>query len=237
MVKRIWRSAAVQRAMGALLAGYLMLVWRTTRWRTDDAARRDASRGDMPIIISTWHGQHFLVPLMRPDFMPASVLISRHGDGEMFAIAAERMGLHAIRGSGGHGSAAKTRKRGGAAALRALLATLADGRSTALTADVPKVAGEVGEGIVLLARLSGRPIYPCAAVTRARVTLPSWDRATLAFPFSRGGWAVGEPLTVPREADEAALAAARGELALRLDETHARAYALAGGGSWRRAHA
>jgi lysophospholipid acyltransferase (LPLAT)-like uncharacterized protein len=120
------------------------------------------------------------------------------------------------------------REKGGAGALRAMVKALADGEMVVLTADVPKVARRAGEGIVTLARLSGRPIVPVAVVTSRRIDFKSWDRASLGLPFGRGALVIGDPVTVSRDADEAALEAARAEVERRLDEVHARAYAMVG---------
>ncbi len=51
-----------------------------------------------------------------------------------------------------------------------------------LTADVPKIARRCGEGIVTLARMSGRPIVPAAVATSRRMEFGSWDRASIACP-------------------------------------------------------
>jgi lysophospholipid acyltransferase (LPLAT)-like uncharacterized protein len=40
----------------------------------------------------------------------------------------------------------------------------------------------------------------------------SWDRYMVPYPFSRGLFLYGDPIWVPREADDAALEAARLEL-------------------------
>ena len=52
----------------------------------------------MPLILAMWHGQHFLVPFVRKPEHPVKVLVSRHRDGEINAIAAERLGVGTIRG-------------------------------------------------------------------------------------------------------------------------------------------
>ena len=58
----------------------------------------------MPAIFAFWHGQHFMTPFIKTkDSHRAKVLISRHRDGEFNAIAAERLGIGTIRGSGDHG--------------------------------------------------------------------------------------------------------------------------------------
>ena len=116
----------------------------------------------MPAIIAVWHGQHFLMPFIKKNEGEhrAKVLISRHRDGEINARAAERLGIETIRGSGAHNG--EFDRKGGAAAFTQMLDALADGYNVAMTADVPKVARVAGLGIVKLAQISRRPIYPVA---------------------------------------------------------------------------
>jgi lysophospholipid acyltransferase (LPLAT)-like uncharacterized protein len=109
-----------------------------------------------------------------------------------------------------------------------MLRALSSGVSVAITADVPKRARIAGEGIVTLARLSGRPIAPVAVVTSRRFDLKSWDRASLSKPFGRGAIVVGELIHVAPEADDAAMEEARKAVEAGLDAVHARAYAKVG---------
>ena len=69
---------------------------------------------------------------------------------------------------------------------------LRDGYNIVMTADVPKVSRVAGLGIVMLARVSGRPIYPVAMATSRRVKLNSWDSSAVNLPFSRGAVVMGE---------------------------------------------
>ena len=57
--------------------------------------------------------------------------------------------------------------------------------------------------------MSGRPIYPVAIATSRRIVLDNWDRTTINLPFGRGALVAGEPIRVPRDADDATLEAAR----------------------------
>jgi lysophospholipid acyltransferase (LPLAT)-like uncharacterized protein len=109
-----------------------------------------------------------------------------------------------------------------------MLRALEGGEMVVMTADVPKIARVCGEGIVTLARLSGRPIVPVAVVTSRRIDFKSWDRASVGLPFGRGAMVLGEPIFVAREAGDADLAAARRRVEDELDRVHARAYALIG---------
>jgi lysophospholipid acyltransferase (LPLAT)-like uncharacterized protein len=108
-----------------------------------------------------------------------------------------------------------------------MLATLEDGCTVALTADVPKIARVTGIGIIKLASASGRPIYPLAIATRRRIELNTWDRTSVHLPFTSGAGVVGQPVRVPPNADPAVLESARLALQASLDGATARAYALA----------
>lgn len=226
LLKRLTRSRPVQESLGLLFARYLGLVQRTNRFVMEppDAYARIGPL--MPVIAAMWHGQHFMIHFARRRQDPAASLVSRSADGEFNAIALRHLGVRAIRGSGARGR--DPRHKGGALALRSMLRALEAGEMVVMTADVPKIARVCGDGIVTLARLSGRPIVPVAVVTSRRVDFKSWDRASLGLPFGRGAMVLGEPIVVARDADEAALAKARHAVEDGLDDAHERAYAMLG---------
>ncbi len=226
MLKTIWRSRGFKVALGTMFAWYLRVVRATSRLDITLETFADAD-AHAPIILAMWHGQHFMVPFLQRAHYKISVLISRHGDGEVNAVAAAHFGIGLVRGSGAQ-RGDQIRKRGGIAALRAMLARLEAGESMSMTADVPKVARVAGEGIVTLARLSGRPILPVAIVTNRRLLARSWDRACVCLPFGRCAVRFGKPIYVARDADAAALDAARRHLETVLDDIHAQAYASVG---------
>ena len=61
-------------------------------------------KDDLPLIAAMWHGQHLMMPFARPATMDRlAVLISRHEDAGAQALAAERLGITPVRGSGGPG--------------------------------------------------------------------------------------------------------------------------------------
>jgi lysophospholipid acyltransferase (LPLAT)-like uncharacterized protein len=156
----------------------------------------------------------------------AKALISWHRDAEINAIAAEQLGMATIRGSGDHDG--RFDRKGGVRAFIAMRDALEEGWNMVVTADVPKVARVAGRGIVLLARSSGRPIYPVGIATSRRISLNNWDRSTINLPFSRGAIVLGAPVRVPGAADEAALESCRREVELSLNAANARAYELVG---------
>jgi lysophospholipid acyltransferase (LPLAT)-like uncharacterized protein len=226
-LRRITRSHRVQRATGVAAAHYLRFVWQTTRLTIEppDAVERIVKQ--VPIILAMWHGQHFLTPFIRPKDQPAKVLISRHRDGEINAAAVEALGTATIRGSGSHGP--DFSRKGGVFAFNSVVRALKEGFSVAMTADVPKVARVAGLGIVKIAQVSGRPIYPIAIATRRRIVLDNWDRTTVNLPFGRGAGVAGAPIYVPHDADDATLELARCAVEEALNAVTSRAYEIADG--------
>ena len=218
--KRIAGARVTQVTLGTLAAAYLRLVWKTSRFALDPPDIYEAVEKDLPAILAMWHGQHFMAPFIKRGHR-VKVLISRHRDGEINAVAAERLGIETIRGSGG-----RFDRKGGVGAFREMVDALAQGYIVALTADVPKVARVVGLGIVMLARESGRPIFPIAVATSRRVELDNWDRSAVNLPFSRGAMVGGKAIRVAPDADDAELESCRRAVEAELNLVTARAYAL-----------
>ena len=221
------RGSWVQRAAGFLAAEFLRLVWLTNRFSFDPPDVHDIVEPQMPAIFAFWHGQHFMTPFIKSkEIHRAKVLISRHRDGEFNAIAAERLGIGTIRGSGDHGSA--FHRKGGVGAFKEMVHALAENYNVALTADVPKRSRIAGLGIIMLARESGRPIMPFAMATSRFLRLKNWDRTTINLPFGRGVLVGGEIIMVPPDAGAEAMEELRARLEATLNDATRRAYAQIG---------
>ncbi|MGN6549218.1 MAG: lysophospholipid acyltransferase family protein [Pararhizobium sp.] len=182
-----------------------------------------------PVIIAMWHGQQMLAQFTRPRGEPVAGLVSRSVDAEINARLIKLAGNEVVRGSGGRSRKAAGRK-GGVAALIAMRDALRRGRHVVMIADISKGAPrEAGEGIVALARISGRPIVPLAlATSRHYVVKSAWDRMTINLPFGRRCLRLGEPIYVPADADEQMLADIRRRVTEDLNRVTAEAYRLVG---------
>jgi len=227
LIRDLLRSSWFQRAVGSLAAGFLRLVWRTSRFSFDPPDVYEIVEPQMPAIFAFWHGQHFMTAFVKTkESQRVKVLISRHRDGEYNAIAAERLGIGTVRGSGDHGSA--FHRKGGVGAFKEMVRALEQGYNVALTADVPKRSRIAGLGIIMLARESGRPIMPFAMVTSRYWRLKNWDRTTINLPFSRGALVGGEIIMVPADATPEVMEALRVRLEASLNDATVRAYAQVG---------
>jgi lysophospholipid acyltransferase (LPLAT)-like uncharacterized protein len=227
LLRNILRSSSVQRAVGFLAAEFLRLVWLTNKFRFDPPDIYGIVEPQLPAIFAFWHGQHFMTPFIKTkDIHRAKVLISLHRDGEFNALAAERLGIGTIRGSGDHGSA--FHRKGGVGAFKEMVRALADNYSVALTADVPKRSRVAGLGIIMLARESGRPIMTFAMATSRFIRLNNWDGTTINLPFGRGALTGGDIIVVPSDADSEMMERLRAHLEATLNEATHRAYAQVG---------
>ncbi len=223
LVRNLLRSGPLQRTVGFITAEFLRLVWRTNRFTFDPSDVYAIVEPQMPVILAFWHGQHFLTPFVKTkDIYRTKALVSRHRDGEFNAIAAERLGIGTIRGSGDHGSA--FHRKGGVGAFQEMVRALEEGYNVALTADVPKRSRIAGLGIIMLARESGRPIMPFAMATSRFWRLKNWDRTTINLPFGRGALVGGEIIMVPADADADAMEVLRARLQATLNDATKRAY-------------
>jgi lysophospholipid acyltransferase (LPLAT)-like uncharacterized protein len=227
LLRNVLRSGLVQRMLGFLAAEYLRLVWLTTRFEFDPPDVYERVLPHQPVIFAFWHGQHFMTPFIKnKKEYKAKVLISKHRDGEFNAIAAERLGIATIRGSGDHGGA--FHRKGGVGAFREMVQALEDGWNIATTADVPKRARVAGLGVIMLARDSGRPILPFAMVTSRYIRLKNWDSTTINLPFGRGAVVGIDAVEVPPDADAETMEKLRQQVETYLNEATRLAYAKVG---------
>jgi lysophospholipid acyltransferase (LPLAT)-like uncharacterized protein len=154
-----------------------------------------------PLIYAVWHGRMVMMPWLNAWLRRTRgarrvvVLASRSRDGEIVSRYVERFGLATVRGSS---------SRGGAGALRQLIAAVRAGEDIAVVPDGPRGPRcQLQPGVVALAALTGAPIVPLAFAARPARRLGSWDEQVIPFPFARSSVVFGEPLSVLRDADRA----------------------------------
>lgn len=143
-----------------------------------------------PVILAFWHDQ-LLLMVQGYRGPGAKILISASKDGELIARTMRHFGQGAVRGSS---------NRGGRQAFKALLEISKQPFDLVITPDGPKgPRHEVKEGVVQLARISGRPVIPMAFVVSRGHRFASWDRFLLPYPLSRGVYSFGAPVIFARD--------------------------------------
>lgn len=188
-----------------MISLYMRLVRRTGRWRVDgeDIASRLASDG-RPLIVVFWHGRMMMTPFGWRHGNRVHVLSSSHRDGQIASRTMGHFGVRTVFGS---------TRRGGASALLRLNRVLRHGDIVAIAPDGPRGPRmRANAGAVHLARLSGARIIPLTFSAGPAHQFSSWDRFLLPLPFCRGVILWGQPIEVPRDADDEALERNRGTL-------------------------
>jgi len=226
------RSRFVKNFLASLMAAALRFIERTNR-RVEGSHDVEGTVDKLsPLIIALWHGQHLLAPAIKPRRQPLVALFSRSADAELNALAAEKMDIQVVRGSGGR-QQKNSAQKGGAAALIQLKRAIDAGSNAAMIADIPHgTPREAGLGVVTLARISGRPVVPMAiATSRRKVLERTWDKTAINLPFGRCAVIMGEPIHVAVDADENEMERKRQEVTDALNLATRRAYALVDGTS------
>lgn len=210
LVKSITRSEPVRKALCWTVAQYIRLVRVTGRWTYVGGEHAAAMWGaDKPFILCFWHGRIFMMPYIWRRPIPFKMLASQHRDGQLIATTVAHLGIGSITGSS---------SKGGAAALRGILKSLKQGVSVGFTPDGPRGPRmRCSAGVIMAAKLSGVPILPATVAAKKRRILSTWDHFAVALPFTKGLYIWGEPLSVPRDADEAMVETLRLELENRLN--------------------
>lgn len=180
--------------MPYLVTGFIRLLRLTCRVRAIND-QRDALRAEgQPYIYAGLHAQQIaMVVHAEPG---SGALVSRSRDGDLIARTLEKTGAVPIRGSGG------SSRKGGAAALRALVNHVTGGRPACLAVDGPKgPRGVIHPGIALLSQKTGAPVLVMALVPTRRLVLSrTWDRTQIPLPFCRIDGAFGDPI-YPRQGE------------------------------------
>lgn len=223
------RSRVVSAVLAWAIANYLRLVNVTNPWSPELSDGAALVRDYAPFIVAMWHGQHLMGPLACPRGIRVTAMFSRSADAEINARVAAKLGFDIVRGSGGR-ERLESASKGGARALLELKRVLGRGDCVGMIADIPHgKPREAGQGVILLAKLSGRPILPSAyASSRRWVVEKSWDKTTIPLPFGRAAALAAEPVFVPADADEALLEEKRVELTNKLNAITSRVNELAG---------
>lgn len=199
---------------GHVVAGFLHLLIgslkATLRLRIEDPQGLLSRPEEAPVIFSIWHNRLSLSMSMwnvfREHFpgIGLAALISASKDGALLARSLERFHIQPVRGSS---------SRRGAQALRELTSWVERGYCVAITPDGPRGPKySVQEGIIALARLTGRPIVPVGVEISSKWQLKSWDRFQIPYPFAQCRLRVGKLMFIPRELTDAQRQEATAEL-------------------------
>ncbi len=142
-----------------------------------------------------WH-EYILFPLYLRGNNNLVMLLSQHRDAEILSRTAHHMGFECVRGS---------TYRGGAAALRELMAR-SRGRNLTITPDGPRgPRRQLAQGPIYLASKLGLPIVAMGFGYDKPWRMRSWDHFALPLPYSRARAVVSPEIHLPGNLDRAGI--------------------------------
>jgi lysophospholipid acyltransferase (LPLAT)-like uncharacterized protein len=149
-----WDVAVKIALLPPLLAAALRALAVTLRIEMKGGERLDTLRRQgQRVIFACWHGRLLMLPpAYEKQGGQATILASRHRDGELLSRTIRSFGVRVVRGS---------TTRGGASGLRQLVRAYRSGSDLGIAPDGPRGPREVVQpGVIELARLTGAPILP-----------------------------------------------------------------------------
>ena len=204
--QRIEQSELLAGVLGRLVAGYLRLCNRTTRWTRIGQDDLHAALAQGPVVLVLWHEFSLMAPVHWPvKHGQLSSLRDTSPIGMVSGAVQSRFGLDPM---------AMSAKMSNRAASREILRRVQAGKSIGLTGDGPLgPVHVVKDAAIDWARATGCPVFVYAYATLRHWRLKTWDNMVLPLPFTRGVSVYQRWDTdVPRRADEAALAGFRADL-------------------------
>lgn len=195
ILKKIGKNTIVQTILGRLISLYVRFVYKTSSWIVE-GNRDEYLHGDFSYLIAFWHGRNLSDLFYKMKYeaelhKKVSVLISLHRDGRIMASAMDSVGIETIDGSS---------KRGGAVAALDIIKTLKQpGNIVALSPDGRKPGYKMTDGIITLAKKSGKPIVLSAFSVKRGIVLKTWDKSLVPLPFNKGIVKLSEPIYIPAD--------------------------------------
>lgn len=205
-------------SLAALFLRLLGMTWRVRLANAEIESQARRKKGQ--ILYAFFHG-NLLTPCYTHRGQGVTTLISLHGDGELIARTAQKLGFQVARGSS---------TRGGAAGLKGMCDAATRGGDLAMVTDGPRgPAGIVHRGSVALASITGLPVIPGGFAYSRAWRLRSWDRFAIPKPFARVAIGFGDPIPVPKDLGEEAMGEYQEKIRVGIEQATQRARAALGG--------
>ncbi len=203
-----------------IIAAVARLLSYTCRHEFPGRENQDGiKRANGRAIVAIWHESIILAACQYRN-TGIQTLASHSFDAEWAARAVRRLGILSVRGSSSNG---------GGQALRNLAVVLEHGSAVMLALDGPRGPRRVAKpGAAILAARTGVPIIPHAFAVRPAWRLGSWDRLSIAKPFSRVISLCAPAIPPPANTSPAAIEETRLLVEASLNQAHRQIEAMLG---------
>ncbi|MEM0948961.1 MAG: DUF374 domain-containing protein [Pseudomonadota bacterium] len=178
--RRIAGSAVLNKTAAWIFAGYIRLCYRTARWHREGFDETDAVlKCGQPIINIIWHERLPMCPyLFDISRYPLSAVTTHSRVATLGQVALGHFGIEAVTFDP---------KESPVGATRAVIRKMRDGYSVALSPDGSRGPTREAKAFPIpWIRATKAPVFCVAYSIRRGFRLPTWDRALIPLPFSRG---------------------------------------------------
>ncbi len=182
------------------LLGWLLIkvVHGTIKIKTiNKEVRNNCIKSGQRFVYAFWHGRQFLLINWVKDSVAIMTSLSR--DGRLQDTILRMLGHHPVAGSS---------SRGALRGLVGMIKAVKKDRNSAFAVDGPRgPIHKVKPGVVYLASKTGCVIIPLTSRAKhRRIFTRSWDKYQFPRLFTSAVVILGEPITVPANADEKMIA-------------------------------
>lgn len=179
------------RTYGKILYVILQVISKTIKFQMIKSEKVDPQDN---YTYGFWHNKLLIASLCLRYTEKAAVLASPSKDGELVAVALEKLGFEVVRGSSNKESVKSLIK---------LIGLVKKGYNAGTPVDGPKgPIYKVKPGMLYIAQKSGKKIVPVGgAFSSAWIFEKAWDKFNFPKPFSRVTCIIGDPIEIPKDAD------------------------------------
>jgi lysophospholipid acyltransferase (LPLAT)-like uncharacterized protein len=195
-VKKLLKQQWFSTILAYLVKAYVWLLFATCKQQLTIAPGAHEFLNNKSAIVAVWHGRILVFPKFATRFAKFCGVVSYHGDAEIVSSVIKSYGHFVARGSS---------RRGGANALREVIAMIARNIPICVTPDGPKGPRFKLKGatVTLSAKHNIPVIAVCYSASRA-IIFNSWDRFILPLPIiSKLYIDAAEPVFLKDDSDEA----------------------------------
>ena len=180
-----------------LLIIYYLLIFCTLRVEEKGMNKaKILSAQSKNCFVAAWHGRLLMCGIVARRKIGGKLLAfnSPHPNGKMLAILNFFLKIRTV-----YGAPNKNPRAGMLNALK----SFEQNYTLLLTPDGPSGPNQIAKrGVVLMAKISGRPIIPVGFSAKYALTLKSWDCFFLPAPFSRIFVNWGEEIFIPKDCNK-----------------------------------
>lgn len=190
--KKFMKLPAVIPSLSFLIFIYTKFVGLSCRWRLENIDETLDKVSATNAVWVSWHSRATMMPYFWQKLFgrKMTALVSPHQDGQLIAHFLKFFGILPINGS--------TNQNPRQSAL-GLMRAMQNGYDLFIAPDGPRGPRmRMKRSPIYYAQKTGKPIIcACFSTNRALIFDKAWDKMMIGLPFSKGVFALSEPLYIP----------------------------------------